>query len=134
VPTTGKQQCGGRYAALIGPVQAIFLTGEFSCVFLVSFIPQSLVTGQVIGQDGQAVAYLTRELRLRASDALCLFNGEDGGFAARLLEVGRRTVSIEVGEFSLREVEYHHSCLYGNNDIGDGLSMLPGTSMLCYLH
>ncbi|MCF6210403.1 MAG: 16S rRNA (uracil(1498)-N(3))-methyltransferase [Gammaproteobacteria bacterium] len=67
--------------------------------------PVSLSRGQLIELDGQAAVHLTRVLRLRVGDALCLFNGEGGEFAARLVAVGRRTVSIEVGEFSSREVE-----------------------------
>lgn len=67
--------------------------------------PGPLASGQVIELDGQAAVHLTRVLRLRAGDALCLFNGEGGEFAAQLLEVGRRTARIEVGEFSAREVE-----------------------------
>ena len=67
--------------------------------------PGPLASGQVIELDGQAAVHLTRVLRLRAGDVLCLFNGEGGEFAARLLAVGRRTASIEVGEFSPREVE-----------------------------
>ncbi len=67
--------------------------------------PVSLRRGQLIELDGQAAVHLTRVLRLRAGDALCLFNGRGGEFAARLVAVGRRTASIEVGTFSPREVE-----------------------------
>ncbi|VAX02911.1 16S rRNA (uracil(1498)-N(3))-methyltransferase, partial [hydrothermal vent metagenome] len=67
--------------------------------------PVSLNRGQLIELDGQAAVHLTRVLRLRVGDALCLFNGEGGEFAARLVAVGRRTVGIEVGKFSSREVE-----------------------------
>ncbi len=69
------------------------------------YLPASLSTGQIIELDGQAAVHLTRVLRLRVGDALCLFNGEGGEFAAWLTEVGRRTASIEVGEYSAREVE-----------------------------
>lgn len=67
--------------------------------------PVSLHRGQLIELNGQAAVHLTRVLRLRAGDALCLFNGEGGEFAARLLEAGRRSARIAVGEFSAREVE-----------------------------
>ncbi len=67
--------------------------------------PVSLRRGQLIELDGQAAVHLTRVLRLRAGDALCLFNGQGGEFSARLVAVGRRTASIEVGAFSSREVE-----------------------------
>lgn len=67
--------------------------------------PGPLASGQIVELDGQAAVHLTRVLRLRAGDALSLFNGEGGEFAARLLEAGRRTARIEVGAFSPREVE-----------------------------
>ena len=67
--------------------------------------PGPLACGQSFELDGQAAVHLTRVLRLRAGDALCLFNGEGGEFAARLLEAGRRSARIEVGEYSAREVE-----------------------------
>jgi len=67
--------------------------------------PASLNRGQLIELDGQAAVHLTRVLRLRAGDALCLFNGEGGEFASRLVEVGRRTARIEVGAFTAQDVE-----------------------------
>ncbi len=67
--------------------------------------PISLRRGQLVELDGQAAVHLTRVLRLRAGDALRLFNGEGGEFAARLVDVGRRTACIEVGEFTAQEVE-----------------------------
>ncbi len=69
------------------------------------YYPACLNSGRLIELEGQAAVYLARVLRLRAGNALVLFNGEGGEFAARLLEVGRRSVRIEVGERSLREME-----------------------------
>jgi len=69
------------------------------------YCPVALSRGRIIELDGQAAVHLTRVLRLRAGDALCLFNGEGGEFAARLLEAGRRTARVEVGEFVDRELE-----------------------------
>ncbi len=67
--------------------------------------PVALRRGQLIELDGQAAVHLTRVLRLRAGDALVLFNGEGGEFTARLVEAGRRSARIEVGEFIDRELE-----------------------------
>jgi len=67
--------------------------------------PGPLACGQSIELDGQAAVHLTRVLRLRTGDALVLFNGEGGEFAARLVEAGRRLARIEVGEFAATEVE-----------------------------
>lgn len=60
-----------------------------------------LASGRQIELDAQATAHLTRVLRLRAGDALVVFNGDgDGEYAARVLEIGRRAARIEIGEFS----------------------------------
>lgn len=67
--------------------------------------PGPLAAGEIVELDGQAAVHLTRVLRLRAGDPLVLFNGEGGEFAARLLEAGRRSARIEVGEFTERERE-----------------------------
>lgn len=65
-----------------------------------------LVTGQTFELDAQATVHLTKVLRLRTGDALVVFNGtEDGEFAARVGVVGRRSASIEIGEFVTRSLE-----------------------------
>jgi len=68
--------------------------------------PMPLVSGQTFELDAQATVHLTKVLRLRAGDALVVFNGEgDGEFAAKVGAVGRRSASIEIGEFVARDVE-----------------------------
>lgn len=75
--------------------------------------PTPLRSGQVLDLDAQATVHLTKVLRLRVGDALVVFNGEEDGegngeageYAARVSEVGRRTASIEIGEFVARSVE-----------------------------
>lgn len=70
-----------------------------------------LASGQTIKLDAQATVHLTKVLRLRAGDALVLFNGEAndkgerGEFAACVSAVERRSVLIEVGEFMAHSVE-----------------------------
>ncbi len=51
------------------------------------------------------VARHVHVLRLNPGDALTLFNGGGGQYAARLVEVGRRSAVVEVGDFSSVEVE-----------------------------
>jgi 16S rRNA (uracil1498-N3)-methyltransferase len=67
--------------------------------------PISLHSGQMLTLDAQATVHLTKVLRLRPGDALVVFNGQGGEFAARVSTVERRTARIEVGEFVAREVE-----------------------------
>ncbi len=72
--------------------------------------PIPLASGQTFELDAQATVHLTKVLRLRAGDALVVFNGkgngeDDGEFAARVSAVGRRSASIEIGEFASRSLE-----------------------------
>jgi len=73
--------------------------------------PMPLASGQTIKLDAQATVHLSKVLRLRAGDALVLFNGEandkgeSGEFAARVNVVERRSVMIDVGEFVVRSSE-----------------------------
>lgn len=61
--------------------------------------PISLNSGQTVELDAQATVHLTKVLRLRVGDALVVFNGEGGEYAARVDAVGRRSASIVLGEF-----------------------------------
>jgi len=65
----------------------------------------ALSTGQIIDLDAQATAHLTKVLRLRAGDALVVFNGDGDEFEATVSTVGRRTASIELEEAIDRNVE-----------------------------
>jgi 16S rRNA (uracil1498-N3)-methyltransferase len=69
-----------------------------------------LVSGQTLELDAQATVHLTKVLRLRVGDALVVFNGKgngegDGEFAAQVVDVGRRSASIEIGAFVPRTLE-----------------------------
>jgi 16S rRNA (uracil1498-N3)-methyltransferase len=64
-----------------------------------------LSSGLVLELDAQAAVHLTKVLRLKVGDALVVFNGEGGEYAARVRAVERRTASIEIGEFVARELE-----------------------------
>lgn len=67
--------------------------------------PISLNSGQIVELDAQATVHLTKVLRLRVGDALVVFNGEGGEFAAQVDAVGRRSASIKLGEFADGGVE-----------------------------
>ncbi len=61
--------------------------------------PLPLAVGQLIELDAQATVHLTKVLRLKAGDVLQVFNSEGGEFKAQVREVGRRSVSVEIGEW-----------------------------------
>jgi len=58
-----------------------------------------LATGAMVDLPEAAAHHAARVLRLKVDDALILFNGEGGEFAARIERVTPRMVSASVGEF-----------------------------------
>ncbi len=62
-------------------------------------------SGNTVALDEDALRHAVQVLRLRSGDAVRLFNGLGGEFAATLAEVGRRKATITVGEFAEIEVE-----------------------------
>ena len=67
--------------------------------------PGHYQTGDTLSLDEDALRHAVQVLRLRSGDAVRLFNGLGGEFAAVLAEVGRRKASVTVGEFAQVEVE-----------------------------
>jgi 16S rRNA (uracil1498-N3)-methyltransferase len=61
------------------------------------FVPPDQLTGEALELSGDAHRYLTRVLRLRAGDALTLFDGADQEIAARIVETGTRTTLLHLG-------------------------------------
>jgi 16S rRNA (uracil1498-N3)-methyltransferase len=55
--------------------------------------------------EGAAANHVTRVLRLRAGDALTLFDGRGGEYAARVQALHRDAVLVEVGEHHGRDTE-----------------------------
>jgi 16S rRNA (uracil1498-N3)-methyltransferase len=55
--------------------------------------------------DDQASHHLARVLRASVGDALILFNGQGGEFAAEITAIDKKKVEVKVMEFSPREVE-----------------------------
>lgn len=68
------------------------------------FVDDSLQPGNVLTLPDE-VARHVQVLRLKVDDTLVLFNGLGGQYGARLVEIGRRSVVVEIGEFSGVEVE-----------------------------
>jgi len=64
------------------------------------YTPQPLASGATVTLDPRAAGHCARVLRMRAGDAIVLFNGEGGEYQARLETVNRREVRAEVGHFA----------------------------------
>lgn len=68
------------------------------------FVESPLAPGLVVTLPDE-VARHVQVLRLQTGDALTLFNGEGGQYAARLVELGRRSALVEIGAFETVEAE-----------------------------
>jgi 16S rRNA (uracil1498-N3)-methyltransferase len=68
------------------------------------FLDNSMQPGDVLTLPDE-VARHVQVLRLKVGDTLALFNGRSGQYGARLVEIGRRSVVVEIGEFSAIEIE-----------------------------
>jgi 16S rRNA (uracil1498-N3)-methyltransferase len=62
------------------------------------FVPPEQLSGDTVELTGDAHRYLTRVLRLRAGDAVTLFDGGEREIDARLIEAGTRSSRLALGE------------------------------------
>jgi 16S rRNA (uracil1498-N3)-methyltransferase len=62
------------------------------------FVDAPLARGARVTLTGSAAAHVSRVLRLRAGDALTLFNGTGGEFAATIEGAAKDAVAVAVGE------------------------------------
>ena len=69
------------------------------------FVDTPLAAGASVELTGDAGNHVTRVLRLREEDALTLFDGRGGEYAARIAQIRRGGVRVEVGEHSAVERE-----------------------------
>jgi len=69
------------------------------------FIPGPLVSGSNSLLPETASHHAARVLRLRVGDAVTLFNGEGGEFAATISTLGKRDVEVNVGAHTATERE-----------------------------
>jgi len=61
-------------------------------------VDASLAPGERVRVAGSAATHIARVLRLKAGDALTLFNGRGGEYAGRIEEFGKGAVTVSVGE------------------------------------
>ncbi len=64
------------------------------------FVDQPLASGAECALDRRALDHAVKVLRLRDGDALCLFNGAGGEFAAVLVRAPGGDLRAQVGEFT----------------------------------
>ncbi|MDX2259776.1 MAG: 16S rRNA (uracil(1498)-N(3))-methyltransferase [Hyphomicrobiaceae bacterium] len=62
------------------------------------FVDQPLGPGTTVALSGEQANYLVNVLRMRAGDAILVFNGRDGEWRAVLAEVAKRRAALAVGE------------------------------------
>ena len=64
------------------------------------YVDVPLASGDTCALDRRALDHAVKVLRLRAGDALCLFNGTGGEFTATLERGANGTLGAQVGEFT----------------------------------
>ncbi len=69
------------------------------------FIDTPLHAEQTLPLAMDASHYLSRVLRLRVGDEITVFNGQGGEFRARIADMGKKQVILEIGAFIQRECE-----------------------------
>jgi 16S rRNA (uracil1498-N3)-methyltransferase len=69
------------------------------------YVDAPLEAGTRITLEGSAASHLTRVLRLRVGEALTLFNGEGGEYAASIDKAHGGAVTVAVGEHRAQERE-----------------------------
>lgn len=61
------------------------------------YLPLPLATGSTLALPEEAVRHLVQVLRMQAGEALTVFNGEGGEFAATLASASRKGATLAVG-------------------------------------
>lgn len=69
------------------------------------YVSSELQPGRQVQLDEDQTRYVGRVLRLRAGDALSVFNGNDGEFAATIMSIGKLTATIVLGEQIVADTE-----------------------------
>jgi len=69
------------------------------------FIPSPLAVGRELALPGNAAHHASAVLRLRSGDAVTLFDGNGGEYAARIERIAGRAVDVRVAELRASERE-----------------------------
>lgn len=62
------------------------------------FVPGPLSRGEMVTLGGQEAHYISNVMRLRAGQALALFNGRDGEWLAAVVTCSKKEVTLKVGQ------------------------------------
>ena len=69
------------------------------------YTPHSLTVGQSLVLEDAAAHYLGKVLRMQPGRELVLFNGQGGEFQAQIADMGKKQVTIAIGEFTATDRE-----------------------------
>jgi 16S rRNA (uracil1498-N3)-methyltransferase len=69
------------------------------------FTGQSLRPGTRVELEASASQHVARALRMQVGDALVLFDGTGGEYAAHVEALNKKTVSVEIGDYREHETE-----------------------------
>ena len=69
------------------------------------YTPHSLTVGQSLVLEDAAAHYLGKVLRMQPGRELVLFNGQGGEFQAQITDLGKKQVTLAIGEFSATDRE-----------------------------
>ena len=69
------------------------------------YTPHSLTVGQSLVLEDAAAHYLGKVLRMQPGRELVLFNGQGGEFQAQIADMGKKQVTLAIGEFSAADRE-----------------------------
>lgn len=62
------------------------------------YVPQALATGATVDLAAEQAHYLAQVMRRRIGDRLEIFNGENGAFEAEIMDISRKSVSVQCYE------------------------------------
>ena len=68
------------------------------------FVARPLVAGEMMPLPDDVVRHV-HVLRLQTDDTVYLFDGSGGEYRARLVEIGKRTATVQLDKFTDREAE-----------------------------
>lgn len=68
------------------------------------FVGGDLLSGAALDLDGDRAHFLRNVLRLQSGDRIAVFNGRDGEWSAEIVELGKRSATLEIAD-RLRDQE-----------------------------
>jgi 16S rRNA (uracil1498-N3)-methyltransferase len=71
------------------------------------FVPAATATGAIVALSDDEATHLVRVLRLKAGDAVRVFNGRGDEWAAEVSEAGKQRVTVRLGESATAAAESH---------------------------